>query len=199
MTIRHIVSLVLLTLLLATAPAAAQNAAPRIAIANPGRILSELQETRDLEQKMEAEVRNLQAQLQERNTKLEELRQARGAFKPGTEQHEAKNKELLQASADLEVWTRVMQAEQQRQRKQRMKLLFDKITTAIGEVAQQKEIDLVIADIRPDVPEEMDDPRYTFDMLKAALNQRNILYHSARVDISSEVIAAMDARYKTGQ
>jgi len=199
MRIRQVVPLLLLSLLLHAGSASAQDAPPRIAIANPGRILSELQETRELEQKMEAEVRQLQAQLQERNAKLEELRQARSAFKPGTEQHEAKNKELLQAGADLEVWTRVMQAEQQRQRKQRMKQLFDKITTAIGEIAQQKGIDLVIADTRPDIPEDMDDPRYTFDMLKAGLNQRNILYYSPGVDISSEVIATMDARYKAGQ
>jgi Skp family chaperone for outer membrane proteins len=179
--------IMLLPLLTLAAPAQAQE---RVAVANPARILH---------QKMEADVNRLQGELKQRRDKIEEFRQQRGAFKPGTQQYDDLNQQLLQASIELDTWTAHMTAEQQRHRKQRTKQMYDKIAAAVAEIAQQRGIDLVIAEQTVQLPDDIEDPRYSFDELRQALGQRNVLFNSGKLDISNDVIVAMDARYKAGQ
>jgi len=78
-----------------------------------------------------------------------------------------------------------------------MKTLFDKITNSTAEVATQRGIDLVIAEQRPEFPDSLD--QLNVDQLRVLINQRNVLFNSAAADISNEIIAAMDAKYKTGK
>ena len=75
--------------------------------------------------------------------------------------------------------------------------LFNKITNAVTEVATQKGIDLVIAEQRPELPDTLD--QLNVEQVRALINGRNILYATATVDISNDVINAMDAKYKAGK
>jgi Skp family chaperone for outer membrane proteins len=75
-----------------------------------------------------------------------------------------------------------------------MKALFDKIVNATSKVAQQKGIDLVFADQRPDLPDNLGN--ISVDQLRAILNGRNVLFANNKVDISQDVVAVLDAEYK---
>ena len=77
-----------------------------------------------------------------------------------------------------------------------MKNLFDKIVAATTAVAQQKGLDLVLADQRPDLPENLG--QISVDQLRAILNGRNVLFSSEKVDVTQAVIAELDAKYKAG-
>jgi len=86
----------------------------------------------------------------------------------------------------------------QRTQKQKMLDIFNRITTAVAQVATQKGLDLVIAEQRPDItPEAMD--QMNVDQIRMIINQRNVLFSNPTVDISSDVIASMDAAYKAGK
>lgn len=179
-----------------TLPVAAQTTTARVAIANPAKIFNEIQETKDLQAKFNTDLSALDLQRKERELTLKDTRTARDALKPDSQQWAERNQELLRLAIEFEVWQRATQADLERQQKTQMKAIFDKITDAIAQVATTKGIDLVIAEVRPDLPETLD--QIQVNDLRARLVSRNVLFNTPGVDISAEVIAAMDAKYKTG-
>jgi len=169
----------------------------KIATVNAAKVFNEIQETKDLKSKMENEQKTLQSQDLEKNTKLKDLKAARDALKVDAPQYEDANKQLMQAAVDYEVWQRIQTANIQRMQKQQMLLIFNKITNTVAEVATQKGLDLVIAEQRPEIPENLD--AVNVDQLRLLINQRNVLFSQPTVDASNDVIAAMDAKYKAGK
>jgi len=169
----------------------------KIATVNAAKVFNEIQETKDLKSKMENDQKTLQAQDLEKKTKLKDLQNARDALKPEAPQYSDANKQLMQAAVDYEVWQRIQGADIQRMQKQQMLSIFNKITTTVAEVATQKGLDLVIAEQRPEVPDNLD--QINVDQVRLLINQRNVLFSTPNVDISNDVIAAMDAKYKAGK
>src|SRR5450432_3333252 len=185
----------LLALLMTAASAGAQTL--KIATANPAKIFTDLQETKDLQAKMVNDGKTLQATEMEKRQKLKDLQAQRDTLKEGSAQFNDINKQLMQASVDYEVWSKLEQNEIQREQKQQIRTLFEKITATTADVAKQRGIDLVIAEQRPDFPDSMD--QITPDQLRLLISQRNVLYNSGALDISNDIIAAMDAKYKSGK
>src|SRR5439155_2790077 len=114
------------------------------------------QETKDLKAKMEGDRKTLETQEMSKRQELKDLQAQRDTLKPDSPQYGQLNQKLLEASISFETWGRIQQAEIQRQQKQQMKTLFDKITTATSEVATQRGIDIVIAEQRPEFPDSLD-------------------------------------------
>jgi Skp family chaperone for outer membrane proteins len=177
----------------ASFPASAQDASAKVGVANTGQIFSQIKETKDLQMKIQEHGKSLSQQEQAKRANLNALQEARNQFKPESQQYQDKNQELMRAAIEFEAWGRLNQADIQREKKQQMKFLFDKIEQAVGEVAKQRGLDLVVADQRGDIPnlEQMNE-----DQLRQALNLRIVLYSSSKVDITNDVIAYMDKNYK---
>jgi len=74
--------------------------------------------------------------------------------------------------------------------------LFEKIEQAVSEVARQRGYDLVLTDRRPELPEDMD--RLSMEQLLSAIQARTVLYAGEKADISNDVLALLDARYRAG-
>ena len=125
--------------------------------------------------------------------KLQDLEAARNLLKPDSQQFADANKQLLQAAIEFETWGKLTQNDVQRNQKQQMRQLFDKITAAAGEVAEQKGYDVVIADQRPELG-NID--QLNVNQLRDLINQRNVLYANPSIDITNDVIAALDAQHK---
>ncbi len=173
-------------------PTLAQNP-PKIAVANPSTILMSLQETKDMQSRLDQDKKTLGNIELDKRAKIKDLTSARDALKPDAPQYAEKNKELMAAQVDLEVWGRIMQADSQRSFKLQLKQLYDKVTAGIADVAAEKHIDLVIAEIKPEIPENLD--QINPDQLRALMTSRNILFVASQLDITNDVIAAMDAQY----
>ena len=173
-------------------PTFAQNA-QKIAVANPSTILTNLQETKDMQSRLDQEKKSLSNIELDKRAKIKDLTSARDALKPDAPQYAEKNKDLQAAQVDLEVWGRIMQADGQRTFKQQLKALYDKVTAGIAEVAAEKKIDLVIAEIKPEIPDNLE--QVNPDQLRALMTQRNVLFVSSQLDITNDVISAMDAKY----
>ena len=174
---------------------AAEPQALRIGVANTTRIFSEMQELKDLKQKMDGDQRLLQGVNQEKQGKLASLKAERDALKQDTPQAQDKNAEYLRTAIEYETWAKLTEANLQRQLKIQTKSLFDKIEAATAEVAKQKGLDLVLTDQHPEFPEDLD--RLTVDQVRGLITARSVLYASEKVDLSSAVLAALDAKYKS--
>jgi Skp family chaperone for outer membrane proteins len=94
----------------------------------------------------------------------------------------------------FDTWGKITRAQLEGMHKQQMKLLFDRIVAASADVAKQKGFDLVVTEQRLDVPENL--AQITVDQLKAILMSRNTLYVNPKIDVTNDVIAALDAKYK---
>ena len=195
-TRRHLMAMLcasLVTLLIAP-PVNAQVQPIRVAIANPTRILNDIQETKDLQQKFNTDLQALEVERKERELKIKDARTARDQLKPDSQQWNDRNQELLRLGVEYEVWQQITKADLERRQKQQLRALFDKITDAVAQVATAKGIELVIAEVRPDLPESLD--QMQVNELRARLASRNVLFNAPHVDISGDVIAAMDAKYR---
>jgi len=188
------VALVAFIVLLAFASAPAMAQEVKIATANPAVIFNQMQETKDLKVKIENDRKALEAQEREKREKITSLQSERDQLKSDTPQYGERNKALLQAAIEFKSWGEIMQSDMQRQQKVQMKSLFEKIQSATSEVAKSKGITLVLAEQRPEVPENLD--QVTVDQLRILITQRNVLFAGDGIDISNDIIALLDSRYK---
>lgn len=170
----------------------------KVAIANTAKILNDIQETKDLNQKISNDLKALDAERQLRQQKVTDAQAARDQLKPDVPQWADKNNEFLRLRIEFEIWAQMQQLNLQTQQKQQMKILFNKITQSVSEIATQKGIDLVLAEQKVEIPENLD--QINVDQLKAVIGQRNVLFvNSSTVDITNDVITSMDAKYKAGK
>jgi Skp family chaperone for outer membrane proteins len=166
-------------------------------IANPVRIFADLQETKDLKQKLDNDRRQLEATEKDKRQRLQDLQQRRDAVKPDAPQWAELNREFEGAVIEFQVWQQVSKVNFERVQKQQMRVIFDKIIDGVRHVATQKQLDLVVADQRPELPENLD--QITLDQLRAIINQRNVLFSDAKTDISADVVNYLDAKYREGK
>jgi Skp family chaperone for outer membrane proteins len=175
--------------------ASAQDA--RIGVANPVRIFNEMQEVKDLKQKLEGERARIEQETKTRRERIGALQGARDQLRPDSPQFTERDRELQQAAIEFDVWTRITQAAAQRQQKTQMVTTYEKIEAATAEVAKQKGLTVVFADQRQELPDNVDP--IPVEQLRGILGARNVMYASDTVDISNEVIALLDTKYKSGQ
>ena len=57
--------------------------------------------------------------------------------------------------------------------------------------------DLVIAEQRPELGDNIE--QLNLQQVQQALGQRKVFYYSSAIDVSGDVIASMDAKYKSGK
>ena len=171
-----------------------QSDTVRVAVANPGRIFGEMQETKELQENLKAEGARLKAMEDERRKELQKLQEERNQLKADTPQWEELNNKLMDAVLEFQLWGQKTKAKAERDQKRQLKQLFDHIESACAEVAKRDGYDLVIAELRPELPENLD--QVEFNTLRATINSRNVLYASPKADISDAVIALLDAKHK---
>lgn len=170
---------------------------PRIATVNTAKIFGEMQETKDLRQKMDADGKAIEAEREKRKTELQELQKKRELFSEGSADFEKINKDLIQKAVEMQAWQELTKAELNRQQKTQMRNLFNKIEDAVKTVAQQKNLDLVFVDQKMELPTDSKTmEQITIDQLRGLINQRNIVYNNNRLDITNDVLALVDANYK---
>ena len=192
---RRLFPIVTAGIALAIGAAAANAQEPaKIAVCNPARVFGDMQETKDLKQSLENQRKQIEGEVQQRQQKVKDLQAARDLLKPDSPQYQKADQDFMQEAIQFDTWSKITQAQLQGQQKTQMKNLFDKIVAATTTVAQQKGIDLVLAEPRPDLPDNLG--QISVDQLRAILNGRNVLFSTDKVDITQSVIAELDSKYK---
>ena len=189
-------ALAAVAMILPAGVAAAQDG-PKIATVNPAKVFNEMQETKDLMQKMESDRTAIQNEQQRRTAEVEEAKKKRTLFLEGSEELNKANKDLMDKAIGLQVWQELIKADLARQQKSQMSTLFKKIEEATKEVATAKKLDLVLVEQKIELPT---DParmeQINVDQLRALINQRTVMYNNGKYDITNEVLAAVDAKYR---
>src|SRR5205807_2534576 len=101
------------------------------------------------------------------------------------------------AIIEYQAWFQITQANLARTQKLQTLQLFNKIQAAVAEVATQKGVDLVLAEQRPELPENFE--QLNVEEVRSWITARNVLYMNNAIDISSDVITNLDQKYKSGK
>jgi Skp family chaperone for outer membrane proteins len=166
----------------------------RIGIANPAKVFNDMAETRDLKSRLENERKTLEETEKSKRGRLQQLQDDLRLLRADSPQFADKQRELRQAAVEFQVWGQMMQAEVQQNQKMQMRLLYDKILAATTVVASAKGYDLVIADQRPEIPENLD--QINVDQLRVLINSRNVLFATPGVDLTADVTVEVDRAYR---
>ncbi|HET6249946.1 MAG TPA: OmpH family outer membrane protein [Tepidisphaeraceae bacterium] len=168
----------------------------KVAIVNPSRVFAEIRETKSLRDKLEMKRKQLSAEEMEKRAAIENMIKDRDAnYNPKHPKYQEICAQIDTAKADFQAWGMKTKAQVEREQKMMVKNLYDKIEAATGQVAQQKGIDLVIADGRQDIPNLEDVPS---EDLRRLLNTRAVVYSTKSVDLTETVIAVLDQQFAAG-
>ena len=184
-------------LLAATIPTvhADTAAATKVAVVNLGKVFTSLQQTKDVKAKVEADQRNLKGMVDQHQQDLLTMRQQRDStLKPDSPQYDDMTQQLEQKTIQYETELKIKQVDLQRGQARQLKGIYDLIQSTVSDVAKQRGYELVITESNPDFPPNAGD--LTPDQMSQLINQRNMLYVSPSVDLSNEVVTALDAKYR---
>jgi Skp family chaperone for outer membrane proteins len=179
-------------------PAAAGPQPTKLGVVNMQKVFEQLQEAKDLRATLEAKKQEFNSLGQARQSELNSLKQqlANGP-KPDSQQYDDLAQQIEQKAVTYDNELKLKQLTMTRDLGHQLKALFDKIEVSVGDVAKQKGLDLVLTEIRPEFPSNMRE--MTPEQIQNLIGSRNILYKSDKIDITSEVVTALDAKYKSGK
>ncbi len=190
-------ALVLVGGLLPTASAVQAQVAPagppKIGLCNVLKIIEGTKEFKDMVDAAKKRQDDFNNQVNDKKKQATDMQTQLGFLDPNSPQYKTQNEALLKFSIETDVWAKMTEASEQRLQKANTKALFDKLDAAIAQVAKNKQLNLVLADQRQDIPSNLD----TIDIntLNQLLVSRSILYHDPNLDITQDVIIVLDQAY----
>jgi Skp family chaperone for outer membrane proteins len=109
-------------------------------------------------------------------------------LKRGSVDYLAQYKELLEKRAKLDVQQQVINQERSAKDQKWMEELYSEILQITVELAKQKGLELVLGADEPEFPME------SADQLMMTLSTHKVLYAAGCLDLTSEVVARLDAK-----
>ena len=187
---------VLGAMFVACGSASAQEGADRVAICNPSVVFQGMDERKAIEDRMKGEHEKIKGDLGRRRAEVEEQRKLRDELKRGSAQYAEKNRIFLQKAMEFQAAVKIAEAEVARAEMENTRNLYDKIADACKEIAESRKIDLVLAERRPELPEEIEALKP--EQLRQILSQRDVLYVSKVADITEAVVLLLNKKYAVG-
>jgi Skp family chaperone for outer membrane proteins len=172
---------------------AAPAGPPKIGTCNVLKIITGTKEFKDIGEAAKKRQDDFNAQLADKKKQAQDMQTQLGFLTVDSPQYKQQNDALLTFSIQTDVWAKLTEVSEQRLEKANTKELFDKVDAAIKQVAKTKQLNLVLADQRQDIPANLD----TIDIntLTQLLVGRSILYHDDNLDITQDVIIILDQAY----
>ncbi|HEX4794478.1 MAG TPA: OmpH family outer membrane protein [Humisphaera sp.] len=191
MRVSRLFHVALLATLCSAMPAAAQNL--KVATANPYRIYTQIKESADFQQKLEADKQKLVKEDNDKKMAINEKLSQRQQVKPDHPTFTVLSRQIEQASSEYKAWQETQNSELARQQKMKFLATYKKIEDAVGRVAEQEKIDLVLSTGPREFPTTVEG--MNFNELEGLIGSRKIMYSKNIPDISEKVIALLDADY----
>ena len=164
-----------------------------IGIASMDTIASGVREYKDLINTFENEKKSIDDANAAKQKDLKAIQDNMSILKSDSPDYAKKQDELLKASIGYDAWAKETQLDFDRNRKNKIRNLFNEISDAIAQVAVKDGLNLVITDQRPKIPDNLDG--IDAQQLQQLIGARTVLYSDGGRDISQKVIDLMDKSY----
>ena len=170
------------------AGAKADKSTLEIAIISVQKIFKDCKRSAGYRQEAAVERRRIEANLEKLSKEIEAEEAGLGTLKAGSSDYLAQVKEIFQKRASLRADTEYYNREIALKERGMVEGLYKDILREIGEVARQKDLDLVFERSEPELsalsPQELDD----------TISTHKLLYSGDCLDITDEVMARVDAK-----
>jgi Skp family chaperone for outer membrane proteins len=179
-------------------PAAADDAVPatsvKIAVCNPIKVLNEIQEGKDAMSRWKQFGDQLTDQAKAKKDQLQNEQDELKLILPTSDDYEKKVEKFTEDQVDSQAWLQAKQVNFARQQRMEEKQLFDKIMKTISDLAQAQGISVVMNGSNAEFPEidKMDANAFVQTIL-----MHTTLYSDTKLDITQQVIIAMDKAYSS--
>ena len=174
--------------------AAAAPAAPvKVAVCDPLKVLGTILEGKDDSTRWKQEQTDLQAQAQAKKDALTQEADEIKVLKQDSPEYETRIEKFNSDQADAQAWLQSSQVNLARKQHAEQKVLFQKIVDAIGAVAKQQGITLVLNASHPEFP---DLDKMDANAFVETIMLHICLYSETTPDITQDVEIHMDQAYK---
>ena len=163
-----------------------QASPSRIAVVSVRRIFENCRKNTQWQQIMEAERKKIVAELEKISSEARAFRADMETRKPGSTDYVNLMHEMIEKEALLDAKEKSYQQELTFKEQRWTEQLYLEIVAAIGKVAEQKGLDLVLA------KEDNQFPAASPNELLLMIKTSKVLFHTDDMDITNEVLAAVD-------
>ena len=171
--------------------APAVRAEPSIAVLDLARVFEEYEMTRDLEEMFDQKRRAAAEEAEQRRASMEQMRRALAAFDPVSADFARREEDLTRAQVDFEVWSGLTEKRLKADHKKWLLKIYRHTQTTVAEIATQRQIDVVLTydKLTDDAPDSI--------ALRQQILLQKVIYHSARIDITDEVLTRLNGSYRS--
>jgi len=167
-------------------------AAPKVAVVNVAEISERYARTNDLEAHFETLRLKFNQERDAQRDRVERMKRSlQEELKPGTEEFRQRRKQLLMLEAEFQAFVETEGQKIEEGLKNSLRSIYEDIRGMVGEVAEQRGIDIVLAADR--LP--ADSPENPTQLRQQILLQK-VLYWNPRVDLTNEVVSRLNTRHK---
>jgi len=166
----------------------ADKRALRIGIVSVPKVLQDCKRSAKYRQETAAERDRIVAELQKLKAEVEAEEAGLKTLKPGSSDHMALMKEVLQKRAGLQAQQKFYEQQMALNERRMVEELYKDILRAISEIAGQKGLDLVFEKTEPEFPVP------SAEELDRTISTHKLLYSSGCLDITGEVTVWLDAK-----
>ena len=158
------------------------------------RIFSDTAQIKDLNEHMRQKTEDYTAELKTRSEALNTKKVELQAFKPGSADYEQRRKELIKLNAEAMAWSKATEDDLDMQKFDWTVEIYKLAIDSAGKVARARGFDVVVQ--RTEFkPAELTDRNV--QALRAMIQNRTVIFSVPEVDITDDVIRAMDQTYKS--
>lgn len=162
-----------------------------VAVVKIPEVSEQYTKTKDLEAVFDKDRTAFARARDERKTKIDRAKEALQAeLKPGNDAYRARRKEIAEMEAEMQAFVELEGERLEQGLAQSLRSIFDDIHAAIGEVAKERNIDIVLAS--DDMPNEV--PTSTQQVRQQIVLQK-VLYWDKRVNITDDVVTRVNGKY----
>ncbi|MCA9256834.1 MAG: OmpH family outer membrane protein [Phycisphaerales bacterium] len=165
----------------------------RIAVVNLHRIFDETRQIADLNGKIKQQETDFRAEAQRRKEVIETKQTELVAFRPGTPDYESRRKDLVRLNIESNVWLQTTESELERMKFDWTQLIYEKAIDVARQIGNERGFDAVLQfkDYKPNLI----DPNV--QAIRRVIQERDVIFHRAEIDITDEVIRRMDQSYQS--
>jgi len=158
----------------------------KTAVVSVRRVFENSKKNVQWQQKMEAERQKIIADLEKISSEAKAIKADMHTRKPGSTDHLGLMRQLMEKEASLEVKEKFYQQDLSLREQQWTENLYQEIVITVGKVAEEKGLILVLA------KDENQFPAASTNELLLVIKTSKVLYHAEEMDITNEVLAALD-------
>ncbi|MDP7162215.1 MAG: OmpH family outer membrane protein [Phycisphaerae bacterium] len=163
-----------------------------VAVCNVVQILNNYQKGQDLKVKLNDQLKETNAESEKRSQAIEEIRKELRGLKVGSKEYEDRFREIQRLTINHAAWLEYKNSATERYYCRLTKEMYAEVRKTIAVVAKRRGFGVVLYIQR--------DPLATNKMreLLGEISQRKILYSDPSVDITDEVLSALNEAHRAG-